>query len=147
MTSTELAATAKVASHARLIADALASMPPDTPAPTSVDLYEFLDRPTICWNLSTDKGQRETARAIIRSIGGTWQKVGNSQKYFRFVAERAGVDLEIVADREQVCRRIVTGTREVTKMVPAPDAPLIEVTETVEDVEWECEPLLAEAAS
>jgi hypothetical protein len=50
-------------------------------------------------------------------------------------------------ERDTVCRRVVTGTRTVVKTVPAPDAPTVEVTETVEDVEWQCEPLLAEATS
>lgn len=47
--------------------------------------------------------------------------------------------------RDEVCTRVVTGTREVVKTVPAPDAPTVEITETVEDVTWVCEPLLAEA--
>jgi len=67
----------------------------------------------------------------------------------------AGVDihfgpmwLHIYIDRAQVCERIVTGTREVTKEVPDPEAlaavPKVTKTETVEDVEWRCLPLLAE---
>lgn len=47
------------------------------------------------------------------------------------------------ADRAQVCTRVVTGTREVTRTVPDPDAPRVEVTEVVEDVRWDCAPLLA----
>ncbi len=57
--------------------------------------------------------------------------------------------LAVVASvpREEVCERVVTGTREVTESVPDPEAmkevPIVEVTKTVEDVEWRCRPLLA----
>jgi hypothetical protein len=50
-----------------------------------------------------------------------------------------------------VCERVVTGTRLETKEVPDPEAlkavPLVTVTETVEDVEWRCMPLLADLTS
>lgn len=49
--------------------------------------------------------------------------------------------------RENVCERRVVATREVVKNVPDPEAvaavPLVEVTETVEDVEWVCGPIFA----
>lgn len=57
------------------------------------------------------------------------------------------VGVHIYAHRDQVCERIVTGTTEVTKEVPDPEAlaavPKVTVTETVEQVEWKCTPLLA----
>ena len=57
-----------------------------------------------------------------------------------------GVRVKVIANRDEVCERVVTGTREVTKTVPDPmvTVPTIEVTETVEDVEWVCGPLLRE---
>lgn len=61
-----------------------------------------------------------------------------------------GLHLYAAVKRSQVCTRVVTGTREVTTKVPAPGAPvvpMVEITQTVEDVEWICEPLLAEAVS
>lgn len=51
--------------------------------------------------------------------------------------------LDVYAHREQVCERVVTGTEKVTKQVPDPAAPTVEVTEEVETVEWVCRPLLA----
>ena len=47
--------------------------------------------------------------------------------------------------RTAVCEKIVT-TREVTEFVPDPsvDVPMVEVTKTVEDVEWVCAPVLSE---
>jgi hypothetical protein len=57
-----------------------------------------------------------------------------------------GVVIKVYAEREEVCERVVKGTREVTKTVKDPEAlksvPDVMVTETVEDVEWICRPLL-----
>lgn len=56
------------------------------------------------------------------------------------------VSLYVYADRAAICERIVLGTREVTKEVPDATAlaavPKVTVTETVEDVEWRCAPIL-----
>jgi hypothetical protein len=54
-----------------------------------------------------------------------------------------------LASRRNVCERVVLGTDEVTRTVPDPayvaePVPTIEVTETVERIEWRCTPLLAE---
>lgn len=51
---------------------------------------------------------------------------------------------EALAQRANVCERVVTGTEIVTRKVPDPAAALVEVTETVEHVEWVCRPLLAD---
>lgn len=57
------------------------------------------------------------------------------------------VNLFVYADREQICERKVVGQKTVTKEVPDPDAlaavPKVTVTETVDEVEWICSPLLA----
>lgn len=37
-----------------------------------------------------------------------------------------------------VCKKVVKGTKTVTKEIPDPNAPKITVTEEVEDVEWVC---------
>lgn len=59
--------------------------------------------------------------------------------------------LHVYAERELVCTKRVIGIREVTEEVPDPDAlaavPKITVTRTVEDVKWDCRPLLAEASA
>jgi hypothetical protein len=58
------------------------------------------------------------------------------------------VQFSVWGRREQVCERVVTGTREVTEEVPDAEAlaavPTVTVTKTVEDVEWVCRPLLAD---
>jgi hypothetical protein len=61
------------------------------------------------------------------------------------------VGVQVLAYRSEVCERVVIGTETVTKTVPDPEAlaavPTIEVTETVEHVEWRCTPLLAPATT
>lgn len=61
------------------------------------------------------------------------------------------VGLHVYAHRDQVCEKVVTGTETVTRTVPDPTAlaavPQIEVTETVERVEWICASLLAADAA
>jgi hypothetical protein len=85
--------------------------------------------------------------AWARAIPGRKDKnVTDSESYgFELLGNLRGLHLLIYGQRAEVCTRVVTGTREVVKTVHAPDAPMVEVTEVVEDVEWVCEPLLAEA--
>lgn len=63
----------------------------------------------------------------------------------------AGVKAHVLAYREEVCERVVTGVETVTKTVPDPEAlaavPQVEITEDVELVEWRCRPLLASEVS
>jgi hypothetical protein len=57
------------------------------------------------------------------------------------------VTARCLANRDNVCERVVTGTETVTKTVPDPVAlaavPTVEVTEVVEISEWKCGSLLA----
>lgn len=52
----------------------------------------------------------------------------------------------LLSQRADVCERVVTGTKTVTKTVPNPtlvaEVPLVEITEEIEQVEWRCAPLL-----
>ena len=58
-----------------------------------------------------------------------------------------GLAVKFVAFREEVCERVVVGTREVTRTTKDPELlaqlPDVTVTETEEVVEWRCSPLLA----
>jgi hypothetical protein len=65
-----------------------------------------------------------------------------SGEYLYLTGALHGLHLQVIGQRDQVCRRVVTGTREVTRTVPDPNAPTVTVTETVEDIEWVCEPIL-----
>jgi len=61
---------------------------------------------------------------------------------------RGRVMLCVNVDREEICERIVTGTREVIEEVPDPEQvaalPKVTVTRDEEIVEWKCRPLLAD---
>ncbi len=95
---------------------------------------------------------KEQIAALARAFPGRMDKrVDESSPTYGFELHGSLAGLKIVAyvHRYEVCTRVVTGTREVTTSVPDPSVvvPMVEVTETVEDVEWKCEPLLAGASA
>jgi hypothetical protein len=93
---------------------------------------------------------REELHAWLRVLPGEKRKKPNHDEQYMTVGGETvfgSLGFKAWIAREEVCVRVVTGTRKITKTVPAPDAPTVEITETVEDVEWVCEPLLAEATS
>jgi hypothetical protein len=69
--------------------------------------------------------------------------------YFDLHGEVLGLKVMLIADRETVCERVVTGKREVTEMLPDPDLiaaiPLVPVTREEDIVEWTCGSVLAPA--
>ena len=102
--------------------------------------------------LMTADPRAEMAAAAV-ALPCDWRKVprefDSGPAYLDLQGAIRGVQVTLTAFREDVCRRVVTGTREVTRTVKDPDAlaqvPEVEITETVEDVTWECGPLLAAA--
>lgn len=103
-----------------------------------------IDEPVVCDDPVVLLGRfaRAAARARVAN-----QK-GGSDKYFKLELRFSdAVVLCLAASRAEVCERVVVGTETVTKTVPDPaklaEVPEIEVTETVETVEWVCRPLLA----
>jgi len=127
----------------RAFADLLESTP-DLTLPTHGGAKPYT---ALQWLLFDDPDDsRDQAAAVVRAAGGHWDKE-ISGEYARYHRAIEGLHLEVAVRREAVCERIVTGTETVTRLVPAPDAPMVEVTETVETVEWVCQPLLAERAS
>ena len=92
----------------------------------------------------------DTAAGVVRRIGGKWEKgKRHNGEFYDFTRSYGGgVYASVVVDRPAVCERVVTAVREVTREVPDPEAlaalPTTTVTETVEDVEWRCLPLLAD---
>lgn len=123
----------------RALADAL-EQNADVPTPDYGDSWS-----PIRWVIANEQPdeQKAVAQRIVRGLGGTWDKSGRDE-FFVFTSKLRGLYVDVLARREAVCRRVVTGTRDVVERVPAPDAPMVEVTKTVEDVEWVCEPLLAD---
>jgi hypothetical protein len=135
-----------LAANACRVAEFLDTLGPDVPVPTHIE-PGYGKRGQVSWLLFSDTDldrQRAIAAAVVRGVGGKWDKRPGELFAFKHVLP-SGLELDVTVSRPAVCERVVTGTREVVKTVPAPDAPMVEVTEVVEDVEWVCEPLLAEA--
>jgi hypothetical protein len=91
---------------------------------------------------------QRSAAIFARVMPGTVTKSvsGNAgQFYLDFTLH--GLSLRWIAPREEMCERVVVGTREVEIEEPDPEAlaqvPKVKRTETVEDVEWQCRPVLA----
>ena len=123
----------------RALADMLDANP-ELPLP-----YNGL-RPEI--RLSIFTHTREEAAAYARLLPGKVDKEVTDSSYFGLDLKGAlhGLHVLVHVPREKVCTRVVKGTRQVTRTEPIVTGHR-EVTETVEDVEWECGPLLAEASS
>lgn len=128
----------------RALADLLETTP-GLAMPSTKEFSWYLFGYDVDGNKLSDAEQRARAAEFVRLLPGRQNKQETGD-LFRFKGWIRGIQTQVIVDRDAVCRRVVTGTREVTKTVPAPDAPTVEITETVEDVEWVCEPLLAEAS-
>jgi len=92
---------------------------------------------------------REALATVARAMGNATKAADITGDGFEVYREFAGIKLVAHASRSEVCERVVTGTREVTREIPDPEAlaavPKVSVTEVVEDVEWVCAPLLKAA--
>ena len=91
---------------------------------------------------------RAAMAAAARTIPCAWRKEAweaedNGASYFDLTGQLAGLKVRLVAYRDAVCTRVVTGTedREVEEVVTP--ALTRKVTKPVEVVEWRCESLLA----
>lgn len=106
-----------------------------------------------------DEESRAAERAAftetVRALPGQREKrawtADSTTAYFEVSAQLEGLYVRVTAFRDTVCERRVTGTRTITREVHDPEAlaavPTVTLTETVEDVEWECVPLLKGAAA
>jgi len=124
---------------------------PTVPLPYLGSYAEGSDLPSLPIYLSSFSWEQDTPSekaqltTIARAFGHAEKRVrGESFQVWR---EFVGVVLFAQARREEVCERIVLGSHEVTEDVPDPEllakVPIIRRTRTVEDVRWECPPLLA----
>lgn len=93
---------------------------------------------------------RADMAATVRALPCRLDKDPRGDDYFDLIGRLHGLNVRLVAFRQDVCTRVVVGTREVEEEVPDPDAlaqvPTVTQTRLVEDVEWQCTPLLASAA-
>jgi len=94
---------------------------------------------------------REAMATVARAMGKAEKIVDERTGEFKIYRQFAGFKLVASAGREEVCERVVTGTREIVEEVPDPDAlaavPKVTVTKVVEDIEWVCQPLLKPAST
>lgn len=133
--------THKTATHLRAIAAWLDSHPE-----FDVDQINFNASPVEVSDFGINSGEEMAEKA--RAIGGRWEKQPGDELFSLQREITPGVVARLVGWRDQVCTRVVTGTREVEISEPDHAAvealPKITRTETVEDIEWRCAPLLAE---
>ncbi len=102
--------------------------------------------------LTTQDGadQRANLAAWARVLPGpkTKEQAGTDGQLFALRARLHGLNFEVIANRDEVCERVVVGTREVVETVPDPEllaaVPTVEQTRTEELVEWRCGAVLAE---
>jgi len=124
----------------RMLADALETNPELT--------LPYTGRTTTTINVIPFDNQREQLAAWARVLPGRKEKQPRGQ-YFDLIGAFRGLKMMVICHRDEVCERVVLGTREVTETVPDPDliaaVPTVTVTKTVEDVVWRCRPLLADA--
>jgi len=124
----------------RMLADLLDNNP-NIPLP-----YTGREKHTgLLWILHDD--QRATLAAIAKALPGKVEKsVRVKDGAFDLIGQLAGFHVKAIANRDEVCTRVVVGTETITKKVPDPSVtvPEVEVTETVERIDWICTPLLAD---
>ena len=123
----------------RLLADAL-ERSPEVPLP-----YEGIATDMTFHFLHGDDPKAAMA-ACARALPTSFTKDADG-KYFDLHGKLAGLRVNLVAFRAEVCERVVTGTRQVEIEEPDPEAlaavPTVTRIEVVEDVEWVCSPILA----
>lgn len=100
------------------------------------------------WSVDDRDVLADLARAAVRH-GCTVHKE-YSEQLFKLTIGIGALRVTVLSWREDVCERVVVATREITELVPDPDAtvpPLVERTRTEEVVEWRCAPLLSGTTS
>jgi hypothetical protein len=128
----------------RMFADLLEQNPDTIPMPYACGEGRDENGRVSLWFHASAGDPRERMAAAARVFPGKLNKEIRHGEYFVLEGSLAGFHLAFTATRNDVCQRIVTGEREVTLKVPDPTVkvPLVEVTETVEDVVWKCPPSL-----
>ena len=115
----------------------------------AVHMRYSLDRVLVCVTVAED--QKGALAAFLRAAPKRSRKNFEDGKWAAVDVDLGAVKLHVYADRDQVCERVVVGTREVTEEVPDPEAlaavPTMTQTRTEEIVEWQCRPLLADTTT
>lgn len=89
--------------------------------------------------------ERETKAQAGRKLGKFTKNV--SEHCFYIIKSFGGVELQLIAARQSVCKRVVVGTKEVPETIipaqPAKDQ-IVVPARTEEIVEWQCTSLLSQ---
>jgi hypothetical protein len=134
----------------RALAGKLEASPGEVPLPSAGRLEP------LAFHFLAGDDPRTAMAAAARAIGGTWDKnvrdygdAGGSS-YFDLTTSIHGLRIIMTAYRDAVCEKVITGTHDVTEVVPDPEllaaVPLIKVTRPVDEVQWVCGPVMAAAA-
>lgn len=125
----------------RSLADALEASPEALPLPYEGDSVEM----TFHFLGGDDPraAMAAAARALPCNLRKAVKEYNDGSAYFHLEGALHGLKVELVAYRDAVCERVVTGTeeREVEEVVKP--AETRKVTKQVETVEWRCHPVLA----
>lgn len=117
------------ADELRILTDFLDAHPAAVPRYQCIRMDHFVDT-------------LDEATAVRRAVGGQWTKHEMGSFFVLRRRITPHTTIEVTLAREQACERVQVGTETV--MVPAEDAPMVEVEQPV--YEWKCpESLLAGA--
>lgn len=145
--TTEACTTTTTAAGLRALADFIDGNPGVVADEIAGSLY---------WPVNIPVSSAEDPKAALAAFARAAMRAGcdvrkDFSRWAGITVDFGGLSIYVYADRGQVCEKVVKGTREVTKTVKDPNAlaavPEITVTETVEDIEWVCKPLLDAAGS
>lgn len=96
------------------------------------------------------QAQREQLAAWAKALPGEKKKDARDTQFY-LTGSLHGLEVRLICTRDDVCERVVTGTRQVVIEEADPAAvaalPKVRRVETVEDVEWRCGSVLAERES
>lgn len=138
MTETAVTTTAE---RMAFVAELLAGLPADLPAPC---VFAYSNGTVeVTWQVLHDEAETQlpTMLAVRRAIGGQWEKKPWGDRFDISQQVNDWLTVEVYAHRDVVCTRRVVGTEQFT--VPAVEAQP-ERTETREIVEWDCHPILGD---
>lgn len=106
------------------------------------DAYPLVPQPSCMKTLTSYNVSKEDLANVARATGAIVKSYTDS--YFYLTHKVGAFELNFCCDRARVCKKVVKGTRTVTKRVEVEREPEYEEKEVEEEiVEWECdEPLL-----
>lgn len=147
MTDTQSTGTTRAQQHAAELAAGLRALADVLAANPDLGQQALYTRPSIIVPAEDKTQLVEFVRAAKAHGAIIVKSASDTSKYFSALCRFGPVTLDVYVPRDEVCERVVVSTETVTRMVPDPVAlaavPQVEVTDTVENVRWECKPLLA----